>query len=62
MYGRRAAVPLPNELCPESKTYETEPWMHYLNTHIPILHGQAIKNIREAQAHQKRHYDKTRNT
>ncbi|KAI9493438.1 hypothetical protein BDB00DRAFT_741815, partial [Zychaea mexicana] len=53
---------LPNELCPEAKTYETQSWIHYLNSHIPIIHGEALKNIKAAQARQKRFYDKTKNT
>ncbi|KAI7852913.1 hypothetical protein BDC45DRAFT_511796 [Circinella umbellata] len=62
MYGRKPAIPLSTELCPAAKTYQTESWMHYLNAHIPIIHGQAIENIKKAQDRQKRYYDKTKNT
>ncbi|KAI8138033.1 hypothetical protein BJV82DRAFT_524235 [Fennellomyces sp. T-0311] len=61
MFGRRAILP-PRELCPETRTYETEPWIHYLNVHIPLLHGQALENIKQAQVRQKRQYDKTKTT
>ncbi|KAI9023600.1 hypothetical protein CLU79DRAFT_718757 [Phycomyces nitens] len=41
-----------------TKTYEAEIWVDYLNTHIPILHKQALENIKKAQARQKHFYDK----
>jgi hypothetical protein len=42
----------------ESKTYETETWISYLNEHLPLLQGKALDNIKLAQARQKKFYDK----
>ncbi|KAG1046854.1 hypothetical protein G6F43_010677 [Rhizopus delemar] len=58
LYGREVILPLNNELRINPKTYETEPWVNYLNKYIPILHGKAITNIKRAQEAQKKFYDK----
>lgn len=51
-------LPLTEELTIEPKTYETETWITYLNTYLPLLHGKAIENIKRTQERQKKFYDK----
>ena len=60
LFGRRPAIPMPDEMTIPTKTYETETWVQYLNSHLPILQGQALKNMKQAQARQKKYYDKNR--
>lgn len=58
MFGRKVVLPLTDELIMESKTYETETWMAYLNEHLPLITGTALENIKKAQDRQKKFYDK----
>lgn len=58
LFGRKAILPLAEELEIDPKTYETESWITYLNTHIPIIHGVALENIKKAQDRQRKFYDK----
>ena len=59
LFGRKAKLPLfPDLQVDNPKTYETEIWVNYLNEHIPLVHVTALQNIKKAQAHQKRFYDK----
>lgn len=39
------------------KTCKIEQWTSYLNSHLPLLYGQAIKNIEKLQVRQKRAYN-----
>jgi transposase InsO family protein len=59
MFGRKAKLPLvPDDPTIPRRTYETEEWAAYLNNHLPLVHGQAMKNIEKAQTRQKRAYNK----
>lgn len=59
MYGRDADIPLATEIKDlQPKTYESEQWLTYLNTHLPALHSDAINKIKKAQEYQKKFYDK----
>ena len=40
------------------KIYTTEAWMQYLNSHIQLLHQEALQNIARAQGYQKKAHDK----
>jgi hypothetical protein len=58
MFGRKASLPLNEELVLDYKTYETETWINYLNENIPLIQGAALENIKKAQDRQKKFYDK----
>ncbi|OBZ81002.1 Transposon Ty3-I Gag-Pol polyprotein, partial [Choanephora cucurbitarum] len=59
LFGRKARLPvLPDLELESAKSYETETWVAYLKNRIPLLHGQVVKNIEQAQVRQKRSYNK----
>lgn len=58
LFGHKAVLPLHEELVIDPKTYETEQWVNYLNDHLPLIRGQAINNIKQAQERQQKFYDK----
>ncbi|KAG0930503.1 hypothetical protein G6F57_011821 [Rhizopus arrhizus] len=60
LFGRKAVLPLNEELIIDPKTYETESWINYLNTYLPLVHGEAIENLKKAQERQKKFYDDRR--
>lgn len=55
LFAWKAKLPLFLHLQVDNpKTYETETWVNYLNEHMHLIHGTALKNIKKAQEHQKR--------
>ncbi|KAG1459842.1 hypothetical protein G6F56_006072 [Rhizopus delemar] len=58
LFGRKAVLPLLEELVIDPKTYKTEMWVTYLNNHIPLVHDKALENIKKAQKRQRKFYGK----
>jgi hypothetical protein len=59
LFGWKGKLPLCLHLQVDNpKVDETETWVNYLNEHKLLIHGTSLKNIKMAQEHQKRFYDK----
>ncbi|KAI9486374.1 MAG: hypothetical protein EXX96DRAFT_41042 [Benjaminiella poitrasii] len=59
LYGRDADILLATGIEDfQPKTYESGQWLTYLNTHLPVIHSDALSKIKKAQEYQKKFYDK----
>ncbi|KAJ8652099.1 hypothetical protein O0I10_012288 [Lichtheimia ornata] len=61
MFGRKPTLPATAELTPSTtEGYNTKEWIHYLNSHLPLIHGNIKKKLTTAQERQKKYYDDKR--
>jgi hypothetical protein len=49
MFRRKPVIPTVASVIWTPKTINGKAWVRYLQTHIPIVHGQALESIKKAQ-------------
>jgi hypothetical protein len=60
MFGRKPVIPTVAGVTWTPKTTNGKAWARYLETHIPIVQGQALELLKKAQEKQKALYDRFR--